>query len=100
MPVVWVEEVQNNIRLYKGKLALALFKFRAFQFIYHNLNQETYRTVVLLPTKHLIRWALLSNTSEYNHFINFCFVYRAVAYRRTTGNALVWNAYSGQNCAQ
>ena len=46
MPVVWVEIVQNNIRLYKGKLAIALFEFRAFQFVYHNLNQQTYTTVL------------------------------------------------------
>jgi hypothetical protein len=46
VPVVWVGEVQNNIRLYKGNSALALFQFRAFQFIYHNLNQQIYTTVL------------------------------------------------------
>ena len=46
MPVFWVEIVQNNIRLYKGKLALALLEFHEFQLVYRNLNQQTYTTVL------------------------------------------------------
>jgi len=44
--VVLVEEVQNNIRLYKENFVLALFQFHAFQFFYHNLNQQTYKIVL------------------------------------------------------
>ena len=44
--VVWVEKVQNNISLYKGNLALALIQYCAFQFIYHNLKQQMYTTLL------------------------------------------------------